>query len=264
MSLQDRFDQRGLNPSTQHKYSEILAAARKDDIIGWLNRKVSPKTPIGTVLPARAAVKHYLISVQGYDEDTVDEMLPAAKGRQAQVRNALNAEQLATYLAASDVIANEPARTILLLLPKVGLRISEMTNMRRDQLQERSGRLYFSFRGKGDKHRMVPLPSAAEKTLRDYMETLTDPEFLFPSSWGGPVTPHAVRKYTRQIAEDFPQLAGLSPHILRHTYATMLLRKGIDLKTLQVLMGHSNIQTTQRYLHPDVDDLTLAADKLDD
>jgi site-specific recombinase XerD len=263
MSLQERFDQRGLLDSTQAKYQEILDAARKDDIIGWLNRKVNARTPIGTVLPARSAVKHYLISVQGYDEETVDEMLPAARGRQAQTRNALSAEQLATYLAASDAIENEPARTILLLLPKVGLRISEMTNMRRDQLHEQSGRLYFSFRGKGDKHRMVPLPSAAEHTLRDYMLTLTDKEYLFPSSWGGPVTPHAVRKYTRQIADDFPQLAGLSPHILRHTYATTLLRKGVDLKTLQVLMGHNNIQTTQRYLHPSVDDLTVAIDKMD-
>lgn len=263
MSLQERFEQRGLLKSTKDKYEEILDAAKKDDIIGWLNRKVNARTPIGTVLPARAAVKHYLISVQGYDEDTVDEMLPAAKGRQAQVRNALNGEQLATYLAAVDTIDAEPTRTILLLLPKVGLRISEMCNMRMDQVLERSGRLYFSFRGKGDKHRMVPLPGTAEKTLREYLETHTDKEHLFPSSWGGPVTPHAVRKYTRQIADDFPQLAGLSPHILRHTYATTLLRKGVDLKTLQVLMGHSNIQTTQRYLHPDVDDLTVAIDKLE-
>jgi site-specific recombinase XerD len=262
MSLQERFDQRGLLDSTQAKYQEILDAARKDDIIGWLNRKVNARTPIGTVLPARAAVKHYLISVQGYDEETVDEMLPAARGRQAQTRNALSAEQLALYLAASDAIENEPARTILLLLPKVGLRISEMTNMRSDQLHQRSGRLYFSFRGKGDKHRMVPLPSAAEATLKEYMLTLTDKEYLFPSSWGGPVTPHAVRKYTRQIADDFPQLAGLSPHILRHTYATTLLRKGVDIKTLQVLMGHNNIQTTQRYLHPEVEDLTAAVDRL--
>jgi hypothetical protein len=51
--------------------------------------------------------------------------------------------------------------------------------------------------------------------------------------------------------------------VLRHTYATTLLRKGVDLKTLQVLMGHNNIQTTQRYLHPSVDDLTVAIDKLD-
>jgi integrase/recombinase XerD len=59
-------------------------------------------------------------------------------------------------------------------------------------------------------------------------------------------------------------LVGLSPHILRHTFATMAIRRGVDLKTLQVLLGHENIATTQRYLHPTVDDLGAAVDKLDD
>jgi site-specific recombinase XerD len=261
-NLDARLKQRGLLPSTKEKYKEILEAAQKGDIIGWLNKKIHARTPLGTVLPARAAVKHYLISEQGYDEESVDELLPKAKGQAAQTRQALSPQQLATYLAACDAIDNEPSRTILLLLPKTGLRISEITGLKRSDLIQKDGKLFFSFRGKGNKHRLVPLPSTAELTLREYLDNTPQREFLFESTWTGPITPHAVRKYTRQIAEDFPELSGLSPHVLRHTYATSLLKKGVDIKTLQELMGHTSITTTQRYLHPDAEDLAAAADKL--
>jgi len=262
-ALAARFRQRGLLPSTKDKYQSILEAAERGSMVDWINHRVNARTPLGTVLPMRAAVKHYLISVEGYDEETVDALLPAARGRQAQTRQALSPEGLATYLMAADGIANEPARTILLLLPKTGLRISEITGLKRDDLKERDGRWYFSLRGKGDKHRLVPLPSAARHTLDAYLgEDGRDGTWLFASSWGGPITPEAIRKYTRQIASDFSELEGLSPHVLRHTYATGLLRKGVDIKTLQTLLGHENIQTTQRYLHPELSDLTDAVDRL--
>lgn len=269
MSLEERFRDRGLLSSTQTKYQEILAAASSDeDLIRWLHRKISITTPIGTVLPARAAVKHYLISEQGYDEESVDALLPKARGREAATRDSLSPKQLMVYLAACDAIPTEPSRTILLLLPKTGLRIGEITALRRDEVATVDGRVHFAFRGKGDKHRKVPLPRPAEKTLAEYLaqhdqSSMAGSEWLFPSSWGSAITPHAVRKYTRQIAKDFPVLGALSPHVLRHTYATSLLREGVDLKTLQILMGHENIATTQRYLHPTLGDLQEAADRLD-
>lgn len=263
-ALARRFHQRGLLPSTKDKYQSILDAAQKGDLVDWINARVHARTPLGTVLPMRAAVKHYLISVEGYDEETVDALLPGARGREAQPRQALSPSGLATYLIASDAVDNEPARTILLLLPKTGLRISEITGLKTADLKQRDGRWFFSLRGKGDKHRLVPLPPAAERTMEAYLEGPHKPrgEWLFGSSWGGAITPAAIRKYTRQIADDFPELEKLSPHVLRHTYATSLLRKGVDIKTLQVLMGHENIQTTQRYLHPELDDLAGAADRL--
>jgi integrase/recombinase XerD len=247
-----------LLPSTREKYEDILESAKTDDLIGWLNRKVHARTPLGTVLPARAAVKHYLISVQGYDEDAVDALLPKARGRAAAQRQALSPTQLAIYFAAVDTIETEPARTILLLLPKTGLRISEMVGLRTEDIQTQNDTWFFSFRGKGDKHRIVPLPAPAVMTLQEYLDGRVEKDnpWLFATSRGGPITPHGVRKYTRRIAS-------LSPHVLRHTYATSLLRKGVNLATLQALMGHKNIQTTQRYLHPDLDTLADAVSGLD-
>jgi site-specific recombinase XerD len=65
------------------------------------------------------------------------------------------------------------------------------------------------------------------------------------------------------MAEKHGDLAGLSPHILRHTYATLLVARGVDIKTIQQLLGHESIETTSRYLHPSISDLSRAASRLE-
>ena len=71
-ALTQRLKRRGLLPSTRDKYQEILNAANHDDLLGWLGKKFHARTPLGTLLPARAAVKHFLISEHGYTEDELD------------------------------------------------------------------------------------------------------------------------------------------------------------------------------------------------
>lgn len=261
-NLRHHLKRQGLLPSTRSKYAEILEGAPTEDLISWVHGKVHARTPLGTVLPMRAAVKHYLVAVQGYDPDDVDELLPKAKGRPAKMRKALSPRQLALYHIAVADIDREPAHTILALLPATGLRISEMCGMKRENIKHHEGRMYFQFRGKRDKERIVPLTSAGERELHTYLEAKHPKSWLFPTHSGAPISPHGVRKYTRKIAADHPELEGLSPHVLRHTYATMALRRGVDLKKLQALLGHESIQTTSRYLHPDVTDLQQAVDKL--
>lgn len=254
----------GLLPSTRQKYDEIIESAQADDLVRWIEQKVHARTPIGTVLPMRAAVKHYLISVLGYDEDDVKELLPKAKGRANKMRHALTPTQLALYHAAVGQIDQEPAHTILSLLPSTGLRIGEITALRLSEVHASNGRHYLQFRGKRDKERVVPLTRAGANILADYITRARPKDFLFTGYSDAPIGPHAIRKYTRWIAAKWPDLSGLTPHILRHTWATMALRKGVDLKTLQVLLGHENIATTQRYLHPDREMLAEAVDLLEE
>ena len=261
--LDKHLKRRGLLPSTRDKYRAILSPAPKQDLVGWMERKVHARTPIGTVLPLRAAVKHYLVSELGYDPDDVDSILPKAKGREAAVRHALTPNQLGVYHLAVEDVDIEPARTILNLLPMTGLRISEMCGLRVRDVQHHEGRPFLQFRGKKDKERIVPLGRTAEKTLISYVKNHRLGEWMFAGYSGHAIGPHAVRKYTRKIAERHSELDGLSPHVLRHTFATMALRKGMDLKTLQMILGHENIQTTQRYLHPTVGDLQVQMDRLD-
>ena len=119
------------------------------------------------------------------------------------------------------------------------------------------------FRGKRDKQRFVPLNSTATKALDEYKRRNSPTEWFFLGYGDTPITPHAVRKVTRAIADENADLAGLSPHVLRHTFATSLLRGGTDLRTVQALLGHQNIETTARYLHPDAGMLRGAVEGLD-
>lgn len=261
--LDRHLKRQGLLPSTRDKYKEILEAADTDDLIGWIERKTHARTPIGTILPMRAAVKHYLVAVLGYPEEHVQELLPKAKGRDAKLRQALSPRQLALYHAAVEQVDVEPAHTILTLLPMTGLRISEICGLRVENVRTFEGRPYLNFRGKRDKERIVPLTRGGAQALDLYFEKEQPSGWLFTGYSGHPIGAHAVRKYTRKIAQDYPDLVGLSPHVLRHTFATMALRKGMDLKRLQNLMGHESIQTTSRYLHPSVRDLQDAVDQME-
>ena len=265
--MSGRFDQRlvqqGLLPSTRAKYKEIIDSAGDTPLLSWVRSKVHARTPIGTILPMRAAVKHYLIAEMGYTEDEIKGLLPKAKGRPAALRDALSPTQLAQYHAALEQVDREPAHTILTLLPMTGLRISEICGLRLNNIRNYDGRPILVFHGKGDKPRTIPLGRSGKRALDGYLEREKPTDWLFLTyNYTGPIGPPAIRKYTRKIAQDYPSLAGLSPHVLRHTFATMALRNGMDLARLQIILGHKSIETTRRYLHPTVGDLQDAMDKM--
>lgn len=258
MSFDQAMKERGLLPNTRKTY-RTLAAQAGDDPVAWLRGLVAERRPMGTLAPARAAVRHRL-EAEGKGEEEVRALLPAIRGRKGATRDALTPDDLATYYAAVEAVA-EPVRTLLLLLPRSGLRVSEACALRRAEVTERNGRLILRIRGKGDKPRVVPLGEAGTALLRDYMASdVAGSDYLFPGR-GGPITPGAVRKVTRQLRAAHG-LAELSPHVLRHTYATSLLAEGVDVRSLQALLGHEAIATTMRYLHPSADDLARSIDKL--
>jgi integrase len=261
MTLDRHLQEQGLLPSTRSKYASIVAAGG-DDPTEWLRQKLSKRLPIGTVLPLRAAVKHYLLS-EGYDAEEIKALLPKARGRSSGHREALSPEQLATYYLAVEDECEDPVRTILLLLPRTGLRISEACNLRRENLVRRGGVSGLLFRGKRDEERFVPLNKPAQKALSDFLSGDEPEEWLFEGYLGGPISPAAVRKVTRALRVEHPDLGELSPHVLRHTCFTMALRRGADLRTIQALAGHKNITTTARYLHPDAGMLRDAVENLE-
>lgn len=260
MNLERHLKSQGLLPETRRKYAQILRQAG-DSPVAWLHDKLHARTPIGTVLPLRAAVKHLLIS-EGYDPTEVSAMLPKAKGRPCGLRNSLTTEQLALYYVAANQ-QGDPVRTILKLLPRTGLRISEACGLDRSCLVRQTGVAGLRFRGKRDEERFVPLNSAAQKALKEYLAVYEPHRWLFEGNSGGPISPEAVRKVCRKMRADRPALGQLTPHVLRHTFATMTLRNGANLRTVQALLGHKSIQTTARYLHPDAGVLKSAVENLE-
>jgi len=162
----------------------------------------------------------------------------------------LSVEQVQSLLAA----AQTPDRRLLvLLLLSTGLRRSEAAAITLDQvdLEHRQLRV----RGKGNKERVVPLTGEVVEAIREYLAWRgpTQSNHLFISQmWGQPINGARVHRIVRALLERAGLAGqGITVHKLRHTFATHLVRHGVDVKTVQELLGHSDLGTTAKYLHSD-------------
>jgi integrase/recombinase XerC len=175
-----------------------------------------------------------------------------------------------------DVLAAEPDRerapwidlrdaAVLILLYGAGLRIGEALSLTKAEVDEllKSGRDTLAVTGKGNKTRLVPLLPQALQALRKYREacpwlaTAKPSDRVFMGARGGALDPAIVQKRVREIRRDLGLAESVTPHALRHSFATHLLGAGGDLRTIQELLGHASLSTTQRYT--DVDAARLAA-----
>lgn len=147
-------------------------------------------------------------------------------------------------------------RTILEVLFSTGLRVSELTGLNRDQVNVERGE--FGVIGKGGKARVVFLSKSAIEWLNRYMQTRKDesPAVFIRYKGKTAETPEKLRLTPRQVerlVERYRKIAGITlkitPHMLRHSFATDLLTHGADLRSVQEMLGHKNIATTQIYTH---------------
>ncbi len=141
------------------------------------------------------------------------------------------------------------------VLYATGLRVSELVALP-ISAAERNARMLV-VRGKGDKERMVPLNEAAKSTMRDYLALIAETgrerktKWLFPSfgESGHLTRQHFARELKALAAASGLHAAAVSPHVLRHAFASHLLHNGADLRVVQTLLGHADISTTQIYTH---------------
>lgn len=154
-------------------------------------------------------------------------------------------------------------RAILELLYSSGLRVSELSGLNVDDLDIREGLI--KVRGKGRKERIVPVGSKAINAIKSYMVErilLKKKErALFINKRGTRLTDRGVRRIVIKYARALGINGQISPHTLRHTFATHLLQGGADLRVIQELLGHSSLSTTQKYTHLDVTHLIDVYDK---
>ncbi len=162
----------------------------------------------------------------------------------------------ALYHEKMHSIKSARQHALLEMLYATGMRISELVSMPRSAVSADVSMLII--RGKGDKERMVPLGSKAIEALKDYLTMLDATtkkndrsSYIFPSRGeDGHLTRRRVGQMLKDIAIEVGILpSNLSPHKLRHAFATHLLNHGADLRTVQQLLGHSDISTTQIYTH---------------
>lgn len=140
-------------------------------------------------------------------------------------------------------------RTIIELLYATGLRVSELTNLKRSNVNLESG--FVIALGKRSKERIVPLGTYSRETIKEYIQTQKPKgPYLFPNRKAGPLSRQAVFKIIKKYAASLGR-SDVSPHTMRHTFATHLLQGGADLRSVQMMLGHEDISTTQIYTHVD-------------
>lgn len=164
---------------------------------------------------------------------------------ESEVERLLSAPDLTNPLGVRD-------KSMLELLYATGLRVSELVGLELSQLRTDFG--FVLVRGKGDKERVVPVGEKAEAWLGEYLETVRPGlasgrhERIFVNRRGGPLSRQGLWKRLRQHCRQ-AGIDEISPHVLRHSFATHLLEHGADLRSVQMMLGHSDISTTQIYTH---------------
>ncbi|HKR63851.1 MAG TPA: site-specific tyrosine recombinase XerD [Thermoanaerobaculia bacterium] len=167
----------------------------------------------------------------------------------------LQPEEVEALLAAPDRTTADGQRdaAMLELLYATGLRVSELIRVRLDEVVMDAG--FLRTIGKGSKERIVPFGDAAKETIVAYMESgrraldkHADPH-LFLSRRGRPMTRQSFWMKIVRYARQAGIRSHISPHVLRHAFATHLLENGADLRSVQMMLGHADISTTQIYTH---------------
>ncbi len=262
--------ERGLSANTLAAYRRDLgkleAFARSDErelvelgpseIRGFLRQLHRQGISHRSIARTLSAVRGFyrFAAAEGLVASDPTEQIEAARVPRSLPRY-LSLEEVDRLLAAPET--KSPAglrdRTMLETLYATGLRVSELVSLRVDDLHLDPG--YVRCLGKGRKERIVPIGRTASRWLQRYLArgrarlSNRPSHWLFPSRLGGRMT----RQRFWQILRDCGRKSGirrrLSPHVVRHSFATHLLERGADLRSLQLMLGHSDIGTTQIYTH---------------
>jgi integrase/recombinase XerD len=255
----------GASPNTINAYRGDLAAAAQAissladasaEALASLGGKWSGLAASTVARRAAALRRFYSFLVdEGERSDDPSATLPKPS-LQRPLPKVLDAEQVEAMFSSVEARAASGHPTalrnlaILELLYGSGLRATELVSLARDSV--RSGQPFLILRGKGAKERLVPISGRASEAVERWRETVpAASSWLFP---GG--KSHLTRMRLYQIVREIAADAGIppariSPHVLRHAFATHLLAGGADLRVLQSLLGHADIATTQIYTHVD-------------
>ena len=144
--------------------------------------------------------------------------------------------------------SNIKERFILEVLYATGIRVSELTHLKIEDIDLDGG--WLKVKGKGKKERYVPFGENIARIIEEYISQKNNSKgYILKGQKSGPMTRVGIWKITKRCAGKALIKKTIAPHTLRHTFATHLLENGADLRTIQVLLGHSNIDTTQIYTH---------------
>jgi integrase/recombinase XerD len=263
--------ERGLSPNTLAAYrADLTALSRwlrkrdtvldrttRNDLLAFIAWRVEtgarPRSTARQLSSFRRFFR-YLVREGVLTEDPTAQIAMPKIGR--SLPRSLTEAQVDALLAApqtTDPLGHRD-RTMLEVLYATGLRVSELVSLRHSQVNMNQGVLRIV--GKGNRERLIPLGEEAVRWLNDFVrgarsEILLDrqTDYLFPTRRGDRMTRQAFWHIIKRYAKKGGVEKELSPHTLRHAFATHLLNHGADLRVVQMLLGHSDLSTTQIYTH---------------
>jgi integrase/recombinase XerC len=229
--------------------------------LAQLHKRCS-KSSIGRKLSAIRALYRFLMR-EGRVEKNPAELVTTPK-KEKKLPFHLNIDQVSALVTAPQGESALPLRdrAVLETLYSCGIRVSELTGMNVGDIDLSAG--LARVMGKGGKERLVPVGSCARSALAAYLSERGTPaasEPLILNARGGRLTRRSVARIVDAHMLLIATMRKVSPHTLRHTFATHLLEGGADLRAIQELLGHASLSTTQKYTHVSIDKLMEVYDK---
>lgn len=240
------------------KNSDALVNVSREQITGYMTQLKEKGLAAATIARKLAAIKAFyrFMTAEGYMDSNPAEVVEAGtKG--IKLPRVLSEDEVVRLLNQPDITTAEGFRdrTMLEVLYATGMRVSELINLTLERVD--LNMKYIIAFGKGSKERIVPLGSVAAEFLQQYLEKvrpkLTHEDrktnIVFLAFGGHELTRQRFWQIIRAYGRKANINKALTPHILRHSFATHLLDNGADLRSVQELLGHSDISTTQIYTH---------------
>lgn len=229
------------------------------DFVTWLNDLGMQASTQARVISGIKAFFGYLMQEEILNDDPA--VLLEAPKLSRKLPDTLNIHEINKLIDCIDASKPEGMRNkaIIELLYGCGLRVSELTSLRISNIYPQTE--FIKVLGKGDKERLVPIGSTALKLLEIYINEIRihleikkgNEDFVFLNRGGSSLSRISVFKLLKSLAQAANIRKNISPHTLRHSFATHLIEGGADLRAVQEMLGHASITTTEIYTHLDRD-----------
>lgn len=225
----------------------------EDDVKNYIANKLSNGVDAKSVVLIRAALKFF------YDEILGKDIVKLKSPKVAKKLPVVLTKEEITQLINS--IKNRKHKLIVMLMYSSGLRLSELLNLKVGDL-ELEEKIGWVRSGKGAKDRLFLLPNRLIEELKEYTKDKKESDYIFIGRKGR-MTPRNVQKIIKKSIKVAGIEKDVHPHSLRHSLGTHLLEDGVDIRKIQILLGHANLSTTQLYTHVTTAELKKIKNPLD-